>query len=510
MTEDDEFAKVVARLLATYAFAPERTQLPVVPIEMQSVTGGMTFRNFQQKMAPMSLEVDGPRGGVKRLNPADAWMVNSGRLTVAGLQLRPDRPTPIFEESKRTYINLYRPALHPAEGGDHLSGLLLLQQLLPEESERRWFIQWLAHKVRHPDVPGPAIVMVARGFGSGRGTLGKLLKCIFGGRYVKTVGFDIVAGRNYQSQYTDWVADALVVIVNESSTSEGSSPYRAKHDTYERLKETISPAAEIRQFVVKSLPAFEAPCFASYLIFTNNPDALPLPAGDRRFWVGTNGALRADEFWSGIYKWMDDPLNVGAFVRYLLAVDLSDYSPYSIPPMTRGKEAMTELSTSPMDRAFDTAMDRLPGAVFVPDQVLDTMFLAQDSSEPFPHEWRGHAARIVKQRTHRVGLRDGSNYHIRLGSPKKHAIYARTRQEADEWTYRQPDELRAEIEMNGTVEQPAGPLAAQQATRRSHARPQVVPHPDRSVALKTSEFRPLKAPVPQSHRVSTPISGSSK
>lgn len=448
MVDKLEFERVLTGLLATYAYVPTRTPLPIASVDAVSVHEGMTLANFRNMFAPQSMIVVGPNGRERSINPVNLWLNHQTRLTVQGLQLRPDQGERVFVESGKAYINVYTPERFDDDGGDALPGIEFLQHLFPDPIERKWFTQRLAHKYRYPAVPGPAVVLVAREFGTGRGTLGNLVKRLFGGRYVKTIGFDIFAGRNYQSQYNDWAADSLVVLVNESSTSEGGSPYRAKHDTYEHLKDVVDPSPVVRHFIVKGLPAFDAPGFTSYIIATNNPDALPLPEGDRRFWVGTNGSPRGQNTWDKLYAWMEDPVNIGAFARYLEEFDLTGFSPYQPPPMTRGKEAMTQLATSPLDRAFAAAMEALPGRVVVPDQVFHAMEEAREVEEQFPFEWKRVATLILRRQLFRVGKRDGQNYQIRFGE-QKHSLYARSQEEADTWTVKPAANLRNEVLRNG-------------------------------------------------------------
>ncbi len=196
MVTKDEFIDIVANLGESYAFVPTRATANVAPIQATSVTEGLTLANLRIQMQPHSIVEIGPRGGERKLNPVDIWVASPERVTVAGLRLRPDMPRPTYHEDGQTYINIYHPPQHPETGGEIDTGLAFMEQLLPEPSEREWFMRWLAHKQRHPHIPGPAVVMVGKGFGSGRGTAARLMGHIFGERYVKNMPFDIVAGRN--------------------------------------------------------------------------------------------------------------------------------------------------------------------------------------------------------------------------------------------------------------------------------------------------------------------------
>jgi hypothetical protein len=364
--------------------------------------------------------------------------------------MRPDQPRPTFVETGKKFINVYSPEMHDAAGGSADIGIAFLQHLIPDPAERDYFVKAFAAKARAPHIPGPAIVMVARQHGTGRGTLGELGRRVFGGRYVTTIGFDHFAGRTYQSQYTEWQADSLLVLVNESSTADSGSTYRTKHDTYERLKEIVDPRPQQKKIIAKGVRAFETLVCCSYWIFTNNPDALPIPREDRRFFVITNGEAQAPEYYEAVNRWMDDPANVAAFVRWLEQVDLAGYSPFAPPPMTDGKSSMTMLSETDLDRGFELAIANLTGEVMVPEQVIAAMRQAVDVyGLEYPDRWQAMVKRIISRRLYRVGVPNGFNWHPMIEG-KRYAVYARDKATATKWTKIDAEVLRREILKNGS------------------------------------------------------------
>ena len=444
----DEFSTTVAKLQRSYALCPYQ-QLQVVPLWAESVMDGMTLTNFRTAMNRYATIEIGPKGGEKRINPVDVWTASEGLTEVRGLRMRPDMPRPVYEEGAHKYVNVYTPIVHP-EGGDATVGLRFLEQLLPDAEERRWFTCWLAYKYRHPEVPGPAVVMVARQHGTGRGTMATIIEKLFGQRYVKALDFATFAGKTYQSQYNSWGAETLFVTVDESSEAQGGSVFAAKRDTYERIKELVEPRAKLRHFVRHGLPPFSAYSYVTYFIATNHADALPLPADDRRIWVGTNGERRDLEFWNEVNEWMEVPENIGAFAAWLEELDLGEYSPYLPPPMTSGKRAMIEMSASPIDHAMTEALVQLPGEVLIPEQIVAAMRKVKDDwSLEFPDRWEAIARRLVQTRLHRIGVKDGPSWVLRVEA-KKYPLYARDDRTARKWTNGGGDDLRAEALRNGT------------------------------------------------------------
>jgi hypothetical protein len=431
----DDYDTALGKALNGYAFCAYQ-QLQVVPVWADSVGDGMTKDAFRSKLDPNSMYVseDGAKKP-KKHNPYDAWHGSKKRIDVRGLRMRPDMPRPVYEEDGERWVNIYSPVAHPATGGTADMGQRLFEQVVPDPIERLWFTRWIAYKYRHPEVPGPAVLLVARDHGTGRGTVAALLKMLFGSRYVKPLDFKTFTGKTYQAQYNTWMAESLLVTVNESAEADGGSIYASKRDTYERLKELIEPRAERRHFVRHGLPPFTAYSFCTFLIATNHIDALPIPAGDRRIWVGTCGEPREQTFWDAVNEWMGDPENIGAFARWLEDLGMGDYSPYAAPPMTAGKRLMTELSQSPVDALLSAAIDALPGEVLLPDQIIAAMKALQGElgiDLPDHMRWEPIARKQMQSRLHRIGVKDGPGWTVRVEN-RKHPTYARTPALARKW-----------------------------------------------------------------------------
>ena len=406
LSDGDDHISGAAKLLVSYAFMPTSNK-PIVPLWSKRDDEGMTLNNFRTKNQPYCGVEIGPRGGETRINPVDVWLSNVNRIEVAGQRMRPDRERPTYEEDDgETYINTYRPPdLGAADGGDAEGGVALLEQLLPRPREREWFRKWLAYKWLNPHVPGPAVIMVARDFGTGRGTFGSLLKRLFGQRYVVNVPFKIFAGLSTQSQYTSWGLGRLFAIVNESSAvNDGGhkSEYKTKHEVYEFLKEVVEPAPHEKHYIIKGEGAVDAMSSTSHLIMTNNIDAIPLPDDDRRFAVLTNGDKRDPEFWKFFHDWMGKQANLAAFAQWLEATDLASYDPFAVPLMTGAKADMTALNKSPLDMLLAEALSDMKG-YFTTEHVLRHMSEAEMRTKyDLPDGWRSIATKEVRRKAYAV------------------------------------------------------------------------------------------------------------
>ncbi len=301
-------------------------------------------------------QVIGKLGGITHAYATGQWEVHRTRIDVEGVRMRPDQPFPLYAEDGRRFKNTYLHPRHDATGGDVSPFVAFMEHLLPAPVERDWFCDWLAHKHRCPGVPGVAVVMVAAGpdgpvYGAGRGILRDIIARLLGPRYVKPIDFDVFTGRSAQGVYTDWGAYATLVTVNEAKDTPDSGAWTTRRAVYERLREIVDPRAIERTFTVKGKPAFSGLSFASYLVFSNNRDALQIPEGDRRVVALANGARMSPDMAASLTAWMADPASIAALARWLEQRDLAGFDVYA-PLETQTKADMQELARSELDEAF--------------------------------------------------------------------------------------------------------------------------------------------------------------
>jgi hypothetical protein len=323
-------------------------------------------------------QVIGPQGGVTWRYATNLWDVSPVRHAIRGIRMRPDKPFPCYKEDGVAYKNTYRQIIHDGAGGDIKMWHEFMEHLLPDPIEREWFINWLAHKWRNPAVPGVAVIMVASGpdgpvYGAGRGMLRDVLARLLGPRYVRTVDFDIFTGKSAQAVYSDWAAYSLLITVSEAKDTADAGRWSEKRAVYERLKEIVDPRPVMRTFTVKGFKEFEALAFASYLVFSNNRDALQIPDGDRRVTALANGTQMPAEMAVRLQAWMDQPGNIAELARFLEARDLSQFNAYA-PLETATKTTMQELSRSELDDAFALVRRQLgKSALFTGEQISEAV-----------------------------------------------------------------------------------------------------------------------------------------
>jgi hypothetical protein len=112
------FNEVVIWLYENFALiatGEQRGSGRIAPIRTRTATSTV-ISAFKTMMLPYRIESVGPRGGIIKVSPVDIWLKMPGRVEVAGFRTQPDKEWPLFEESGKSYINLYRRPDLPEDG----------------------------------------------------------------------------------------------------------------------------------------------------------------------------------------------------------------------------------------------------------------------------------------------------------------------------------------------------------------------------------------------------------
>jgi hypothetical protein len=389
-----------------------------------------SLRGFMQ---PYALVCEGPRGGTKIVSVVDDWMRHPLRAHIDKIETRSDRPRPTFEAEGVIVYNRYWPPAHPTSGGEIETFEAFFARLIPNDMEREWMWNYLAHKARKPWVPMIAVIMVAEEFGSGRGTLFNILELLFGEDYVVPCTFGELTGAAAGARFNDRLANALIATVGEAADEDGHQQARRRLD-YEALKNAIEPSPTARhRFEAKGQHAYAQRSARTTMIATNHRDVVKLPPADRRFSVVTCGSKMTLVERAAIRAWMEIPENIGAFHRALLmrpAVPLDVFDPYGDPPPFTGRLKMIGMGETRLEDAYGTAIDALDGcSLFTMTQMQRLIAYFGDFKTG---DWSDKARHIVAKNAYR--LRERSEPNSRISYRKRQEIiYARTSADQLRW-----------------------------------------------------------------------------
>jgi hypothetical protein len=383
---EDEQARreaVVAHILGRYAYWSDGTGYVV------DVLGGpekaMSLASFRNLMLPFAWKQKrSARANAAEdlVNPADVWLARPERMVIGGYRFLPGSRERLVVRGEDTFVNIWeRPEWwdSPDEGeggagadeGAVEAFMGFLAHLIPDPRERDWFIMWLGAKVQKPWLPNCGVLMVAERQGAGRGTLFDMLSGVFGPRHVKPVTAVQLIGGGSQSQYTDWLEAALLVTCDEvlAGDDAGGAMTWKRREVYERLKALVDPRARLTSIVRKGLPNYQAEVFASYLLATNNVNALPLSVDDRRFAVVTNTVRQLAEntmVMRLLAPWRDETLGFSAgfsaaLYRWLLNVRVDWAEVRESPRWMKGRAAMLAANEGDLDEILENVLRRVEG-----------------------------------------------------------------------------------------------------------------------------------------------------
>ncbi|HVI67872.1 MAG TPA: primase-helicase family protein [Bradyrhizobium sp.] len=427
------FVAALEWMLVNYAFCKSAFMgkggvISLVDGELGSIA---SLRGF---MLPYALTVEGPRGGRSRtISVVDDWMKHPLRVHIDKIQTRSDRPRPTFEEEGLHIYNRYWPPAHPTSGGEIATFKAFFARLIPDDTEREWMWNYLAHKARKPWVPMIAVIMVAEEFGTGRGTLFEILERLFGEDYVVPCTFGEITGTAAGARFNDRLANALIATVNEAADEDGHHQARRRLN-YEALKNAIEPSPTARhRFEAKGQHAYAQRSARTIMIATNHRDVVKLPPTDRRFCVIACGSKMTLIERADIRAWMGVPENIGALHRALLmrpAVPLDVFDPYGDPPPFAGRLKMIGMGETRLEDAYGTAIDALDGCpLFTMTQMQRLIAYFGDFKTG---DWSDKARHTVAKNAYRLRERSEPNNRIKYRK-RQEIIYARTNADQLRW-----------------------------------------------------------------------------
>lgn len=341
-----------------------------------NIENAMTLGSFQIKMAPLSWREKPAKGPTRDVNPADVWKKHPDRAEVAGFRFLPDCRDRVAVRDGKAYINTWEPpawwdGVATVDRGAADTFQQFLEHLIPDRNEREWFVMWLAAKVQKPWLPNCGVIMVAERQGTGRGTLFDMLQGVFGARHVNNVAAVQLIGGGSQAQYTDWMENSLIVTCDEvlAGDDAGGAMAWKRREVYERLKALIDPRPRPMNIVRKGLPNSKTEVFASFLLATNNVNALPLSADDRRIAVVTNtsvplaeveGPLRALEPWRHETLGFSERFSAGVY-DWLSGLEVSWAEVREAPKWMQGREEMLAANETDLDEVLENVLRRIDG-----------------------------------------------------------------------------------------------------------------------------------------------------
>lgn len=361
--------------------------------------------NGMRNAHPRSTLVAVMDGKIKTVTEYQQWLTSESRVTVMGPTFDPSNPARIVKRGNDLFVNQYAP---PDWGKgridmEHVERFTnFVKYLIPTESEREYFLDWLAAKLQDMGFRGAAIVMVAQRQGVGRSTLGDMMATLMGEANVRNEPFDKIVGEK-GGDFNDWL-EAPMVISDESLNTGGLNSYK----TYEKLKELIDPRPKLMTINPKYGKQRRCMVHSSFMFLSNHSNALSITPDDRRFYVITNPFKPAPEaYFTEINDWLKTfgndgkPVWAASVYRWLLQRDVNLERLLAPPEATAGKLTMIEEARNELDVAIDAIMVNWPCEYISAPMVSDALEAFADRIGLYDlTNYRAQIKRVVNSMTY--------------------------------------------------------------------------------------------------------------
>jgi len=264
----------------------------------------------------------------------------------------------IFKDGVAT-VNLWKyPAYRRGKSVQAQAFDQFLAFVIPDETERNVFLNWLAWSLKHEDQkPRWAVMLYSRKQGTGKTVLTELVKDLFGAANTSRIN----GVRQLVARFNKEVLQHKLVIVEEIEVRKGSKEAN-------QVKSLITEDSTTVE--AKGLPSSVEPICCAFLMTTNH---LPtwLEEADRRFYIlnfdheGYNNGGEDYGMFVGLVKNLKEQTSVPAGIKGiyedLMARDLTDHNAMSLDVSKYSTSLMRELQVLSADVVREELREVLKG-----------------------------------------------------------------------------------------------------------------------------------------------------
>lgn len=260
----------------------------------------------------------------------------------------------ITDQLGRRGVNTYIPVQIKRSAGDPSPFLNHLELMIPDHSDRKIILDYLAHNIRYPGHKIAWSPMIQSTEGVGKGILQEMMERILGEMYCYSPKAQELVKSG--STFNAWMRAKLLIIVNE-----------IKVDERRELVEILKPMITDRRVEIQAKgidQEMEDNC-ANWIFFSNFKDAIPVNQNGRRYAIfysaiqSKNDLLARgmdDKYFTALVNWMRDK-GSEIFADYLLNYPIERGAVPGKAPETSSTAEAINLSRGPIERAITDAVD---------------------------------------------------------------------------------------------------------------------------------------------------------
>jgi len=251
---------------------------------------------------------------------------------------------PDGEEGGR--YNIWRDSAIEAKAGDVSIFLDHMVNMIPDEVERSYALDYLAMIVQNPARKVNYALLVRGAQGTGKSWIGRIMTEIIGTPNVVFPSNDEVL-----SNWTVWTEGSSLAVIEELMA-------RGRLDMANRLKPIITePTLRIEE---KKRSIYTIPNHLNLIAFTNHEDALPIEAGDRRWLVISSAMKPMDQaYYDRLFAFLSGE-GPAAVKHYLLNRQVQ-LNPKGMAPNTKGKAEMRRRTLSEAEQYLSEMLEGREG-----------------------------------------------------------------------------------------------------------------------------------------------------
>lgn len=231
-----------------------------------------------------------------------------------------------------THINMFRGlAIEPADSAKGCRGIWELINFLCNDDKLvfDWMMKWLAFPLQNVGAKmGSAVMMHSVVQGSGKSLFfDGVMRKIYG-EYSATLG-----QHQLESQYTDWRSQMLWAVFEEIFSRD------QKYSHTGTIKQMTT--GETMRIEKKFVSGWEEANHMNGVFLSNEIQPFPVEPHDRRMLVVWPDGKLSESLKDRVVTEINGN-GVHAFYRYLLDIDLGDFTTHTEPPMTAAKERLID------------------------------------------------------------------------------------------------------------------------------------------------------------------------
>lgn len=215
----------------------------------------------------------------------------------------------------------------------------LLRYLCSEEDDPNgifmWVLKWLAYPIQHPGAKMKTALVFHGPQGAGKNMFFEAVKAIYG-RYGLVVDQDAI-----EDKFNSIFSARLFLIADEVVARQ------ELYHTKNKLKGFIT--GDTIRINPKNLAAREERNHLNMVFLSNESQPLILEEDDRRYAVIWTPEKLPPDMYAKIKREIDNG-GVAALHDFLLMLPLGDFAPHTLPPMTKAKRELVDMSMNSTER----------------------------------------------------------------------------------------------------------------------------------------------------------------